>query len=224
MAMTDLDSIIWQDVGRDDHLQIKKLLRVTHLQILHSVNNLTVDVYDNAIYNHVLVIDGNQTCNITINLRGTNARVNLWGLILSKTRTPKLTTTINHQATSGTSSQDYRFVLADSSNPQIEANLNILANKKFNNASQFCRALLLDNSSRLHAKPWLRIMNNEVACSHGVASGPPNEAELNYLLSRGLTVKMASTMLAHAFIAPIIAQLTTKDLQNQTLLKLSNLM
>ena len=48
------------------------------------------------------------------------------------------------------------------------------------------RNLILDDGARSESLPQLRIETDDVACSHGSATGGPREDELFYLMSRGL--------------------------------------
>lgn len=48
------------------------------------------------------------------------------------------------------------------------------------------RNLILDDGARAESSPQLRIETDDVACSHGSATGGPREDELFYLMSRGL--------------------------------------
>jgi len=48
------------------------------------------------------------------------------------------------------------------------------------------RNLILDDGARAESLPQLRIETDDVACSHGSATGGPREDELFYLMSRGL--------------------------------------
>lgn len=75
-------------------------------------------------------------------------------------------------------------------------------------------ALLLSRTAEADAIPNLEIHNHDVKCSHGSTIGKVNEAQLFYLMSRGICEKDAIDILVTGFFNPVIEQL---DAQMQKL-------
>ena len=67
-------------------------------------------------------------------------------------------------------------------------------------AGQVFRNLLLSPSSRAEAIPELEVLANEVAAAHGAASAPINKEQLHYLMSRGLSKEVATSMIVEGFL------------------------
>jgi Fe-S cluster assembly protein SufB len=70
-----------------------------------------------------------------------------------------------------------------------------------------CDALILDNRSRTDTYPTNIINENDVSLGHEASVSKVNEAQLNYLMSRGLTAEEASAMIVSGFIEPIVKEL-----------------
>ena len=59
---------------------------------------------------------------------------------------------------------------------------------------------MLSPSSRAEAIPELEVLANEVAAAHGAASAPINKEQLHYLMSRGLSKEVATSMIVEGFL------------------------
>ena len=66
------------------------------------------------------------------------------------------------------------------------------------------RNLVLDDGARAESLPQLRIETDDVACSHGSATGGPREDELFYLMSRGLDRDSARRLLVLGHLGSVL--------------------
>ena len=71
------------------------------------------------------------------------------------------------------------------------------------------RNLLLDDGARAESLPQLKIDQDDVACSHGSATGGPREDELFYLMSRGLDAASASETIALGHLGSVLDRART---------------
>lgn len=71
---------------------------------------------------------------------------------------------------------------------------------------QLSKGILLGEEAQFNSKPELAIHNDNVECSHGVASGALDEGALFYLAARGLKEKKAQQILLQAFIAELVGE------------------
>ena len=67
--------------------------------------------------------------------------------------------------------------------------------------------LLLSNTATIDAQPELEIYADDVKCSHGATVGDLDEDSLFYLISRGIDMQQARSMLMQAFFQGLIDQL-----------------
>ena len=62
------------------------------------------------------------------------------------------------------------------------------------------RILLLSDQARAEAVPDLEILTDDVVCSHAVSLSRPDERQLFYLMSRGLSKKKAEKLIVDGFL------------------------
>jgi Fe-S cluster assembly protein SufB len=70
-----------------------------------------------------------------------------------------------------------------------------------------CDALLLDDESRSDTYPYIEIDNEDVTIGHEASVSKVGEAQLFYLMSRGLSEDEATTMVVSGFIEPLVKEL-----------------
>jgi Fe-S cluster assembly protein SufB len=70
-----------------------------------------------------------------------------------------------------------------------------------------CDALLLDDESRSDTYPYIEIDNEDVTIGHEASVSKVGEAQLFYLMSRGLSEEEATTMVVSGFIEPLVKEL-----------------
>ncbi|QMS84446.1 SufD family Fe-S cluster assembly protein [Candidatus Xianfuyuplasma coldseepsis] len=92
-------------------------------------------------------------------------------------------------------------------------------NMKRSVARQSNRGIVLGNDSRLDANPLLLIDEYDVEASHGAAIGKIDEEQLYYLMSRGLTLKVAERLIISGFLSPVLRILSTDALRNDFIQK-----
>ncbi|MGB3717479.1 MAG: Fe-S cluster assembly protein SufB [Candidatus Promineifilaceae bacterium] len=70
-----------------------------------------------------------------------------------------------------------------------------------------CDALLLDDQSRSDTYPYIEIDEDDVTIGHEASVSKIGEEQLFYMMSRGLSEEMASTMIVNGFIEPLVKEL-----------------
>jgi len=70
-----------------------------------------------------------------------------------------------------------------------------------------CDALLLDPESRSDTYPYIEVDAQDVALGHEATVSKVGEAQLFYLMSRGLSEEEATTMVVSGFIEPLVKEL-----------------
>ena len=74
------------------------------------------------------------------------------------------------------------------------------------------RNLVLSDGAKVHSVPNLEILTDDLQCGHGSSSGPPDEDQLYYLMSRGLPQDRAERLLVRGFFDEILSKLATPQL------------
>ena len=74
------------------------------------------------------------------------------------------------------------------------------------------RNLVLSDGAKVHSVPNLEILTDDLQCGHGSSSGPPDEEQLYYLMSRGLPRDRAERLLVRGFFDEILSNLAVPQL------------
>ena len=106
-------------------------------------------------------------------------------------------------------------VLSDAGQYDMWANGNILKGCFEAQSHQATRVLTLGKGHKANVTPLLLIDENNVKASHALSIGQPDEDQLYYLQSRGLTVKQALGLLSVGYFMPVIQMVKDEALRVQ---------
>jgi len=143
----------------------------------------------------------NRSGTITFEITHENASVRIFGIYEGKVGEKfSLTTKQIHSTPNASSHLVVKSVLWD--NAQLEHNGSIIIEKGCDKSGAVfeSRHLLMGEKSQAMAKPQLEILAEDVSCSHAVATSPPNELLLHYLLSRGISFSKGKKLIAKGFL------------------------
>ena len=118
-----------------------------------------------------------------------------------------LTSFIDHAAPHTLSDSVVRMVLDESARGVFQGKVLVRPDSQKVDGNQLAKALLLSRSAEADIKPELEIYADDVKCSHGAAVGELDEAQLFYLMTRGLSKAEARQLLIQAFFAEILERL-----------------
>lgn len=74
------------------------------------------------------------------------------------------------------------------------------------------RNLVLSDRAKVHSVPNLEILTDDLQCGHGSSSGPLDEEQLYYLMSRGLPRDRAERLLVRGFFDEVLSGLAVLPL------------
>ncbi len=124
---------------------------------------------------------------------------------------------IVHIGQHAVSNQEAKNILENDSRGIFDALIKVEQSAKYTKAHQNSKAILLDESCYMAAKPQLEIYIDELEASHGSTTGQLDEKQLFYLRSRGISEIEARKMLVVAFANTLIDQI--KDSRHQETVK-----
>ena len=78
-------------------------------------------------------------------------------------------------------------------------------------ASQLSKNLLLSSNGRINASPKLKIIADDVKCSHGATISQLEEEQIFYLQSRGINKDKANSLLIKGFCEEITNDIKFRD-------------
>ena len=149
---------------------------------------------------------------VNAKLVGRGAKLNVIGaFLLANNDEVRVEINIDHVATDTTSDTVIKSVLSDRAVGGFFGLVKIL--KGARNTNTFFRedALLLSGNAKAEAVPSLEIDENEVKAGHASTVGPVDPEMLFYLLSRGITQKIAKKLIVQGYIDVVSRQLPEKE-------------
>ena len=122
-------------------------------------------------------------------------------------------TLIDHASPHCSSNETYKGVLDGKSRAVFNGEIIVRADARLSDAHQLNKNLVLSDEALIWTKPRLRILNNDVRCTHGATVGMLDEDALFYLRSRGLDARGARALLVYAFVSDILATIKARPLR-----------
>ncbi len=141
-------------------------------------------------------------------LAGEGAEAGIYGFAAGGGRRHFDHRTVHDHAAGRTSSDiDFKVVLAGRARSAYTGLIRIAPGAAGAEAYQENRNLLLSRGARADSIPELEILTDDVRCTHGSATGPVDEEQIFYLLSRGLSREEAVRLVVTGFLAPALSRL-----------------
>lgn len=91
----------------------------------------------------------------------------------------------------------------------------ILKNSKHSDAQQESRILMLSDEARADTNPILLIDEYELTAGHAASISRVDEAQLYYLMSRGLEKKQAERLVIRGFLGSVLSAISVKEVRDQ---------
>jgi Fe-S cluster assembly scaffold protein SufB len=139
--------------------------------------------------------------NINIKLTGCAAFTTVQSILFCAGR-DRLTSTLNiqHLAEQTNSDISTKCVLADQARLIYSGLVTIDTGAINAQGAQRADALLLSEQTHVNLAPQLKILEKNASCSHGASISGLDQSKLYYLMSRGLTRKLAMELAARGFL------------------------
>ncbi len=197
-------------------VEVGELAELTHLRLhQHSRAASQVETWvvrqgaGSRYSQHLLALGGRLLrSNLRLVLEGQNAECRLDGLFLADCdRQVDLHTQVTHHGAATVTIQDYRGIATGRGRGALNGRITVLPTARGANASQSSRNLLLTPLAEINARPQLEIQVDDVQCRHGATIGTLDEAQLFYLVSRGLDPDAARALLTFAFCQDLVGRL-----------------
>jgi Fe-S cluster assembly protein SufD len=112
----------------------------------------------------------------------------------------KIQVNVDHQNIETKSKIIVKGIVDDSASIDFNGLVKIEKGSKGSNAWLSANLLLLSDSAKGRAVPALEILENDVKAGHATTIGKINDAELFYLMSRGLSKAKATDLIVQGFL------------------------
>jgi Fe-S cluster assembly protein SufD len=141
---------------------------------------------------------------VEVHLDAPGARTELTGInVTGGHQRHDTVVTVDHAAPRCTSSQRFTGVVDDHGRGSFSGEIIVQPGTTATDAHQSSRNLVLDPNAEADARPWLRILADDVRCTHGATVGRLDEDALHYLRSRGISLAATRAMLIDAFLRDV---------------------
>ena len=117
-----------------------------------------------------------------------------------------------HNAGNAVSDLLYKNALLDNSRTIFSGLIKVAEGAQQTDAYQTNRNLLLDPTADANSLPGLEILANDVRCSHGATTGNVDEAELFYMMQRGISRRVAMQLMVFGFFEEVIEKIDSDEL------------
>ncbi len=119
---------------------------------------------------------------------------------------------VTHQGPRTTSDIFLKGAVADEAQAVWTGLMRIENPARGTSAFETNRNLVLSDRSKVHSVPNLEILTDDLQCGHGSSSGPLDEEQLYYLMSRGLPRDRAERLVIQGFFDEILSDLAVSEL------------
>ena len=205
-------------VKENAHLTYSGISNFNILSVVSVVRNAFVKRYGNAKYNIAEINDGTLESRTNIYLEEQYASATTKTVaITNKEQDANIRQLVEHNAPDTEGFIENYGVSNNNSTLIFEGIGKINKNMKRSVARQSNKGIVLGRKSRLDANPLLLIDEYDVVASHGAAIGKIDDEQLYYLMSRGLTLKVAERLIISGFLSPILQVLSTDALKEEFL-------
>jgi Fe-S cluster assembly protein SufD len=112
------------------------------------------------------------------------------------------------------SNELYKGIVGDNASGVFNGKIFVRQDAQKTNAFQSNKNVLLSDTASVNTKPQLEIFADDVKCSHGCTVGQLNEEGMFYLRSRGISEKIARSLLLHAFALDVLEQIKPEPIRD----------
>ena len=147
-------------------------------------------------------------------IEGSNSHLKLYGLTVADgSQHVDNNTTIDHAVPYCDSTELYKGVYGDKSTGVFGGTIIVRPGAQKTNAMQSNNAVLLSELATFNTRPQLKIWADDVKCSLGATLGQIDEQALFYLMTRGISRKIALAMVTHAFVCEVFKGISEPELR-----------
>lgn len=165
---------------------------------------------DSSLASFNVMVGGNRSkIGIESDMHSDGAEVKLYGLVAA---TGEQVLDVNSfqrlDGKGGTSDLLYLSALYEAARAVYYGVIRVEPTSSGSGSYQECRNMLLSDRASAHPIPVLEILTNDVVrCGHGATAGALDEADLFYIMSRGLTKSAAEQLLVRGFFQRVINEI-----------------
>ncbi len=172
----------------------------------------------------LVVCSGSEKRELTIELAGVGAAVQVYGLFFgTDSDIIELSVAVTHAVPHTTSEILLIGALAGRAEASVKGSIVIAPGAEKSDGREEIKTLLLSPEARIRTIPELKILNNDVKCSHAVATTHIDEEKKFYLESRGMNEAEAVQAVIAGHFALLLDRAADEGLRTDIVKKINSL-
>ena len=152
--------------------------------------------------------------NTNVVMEAANSEAHLYGLYFGQGKTHIDNHTVVDNAEPNCQSNEfYKGIMDGQSSGVFNGKIFVRKDAQKTNAYQSNKNILLSDTASVNTKPQLEIFADDVKCSHGCTVGQLDEEGLFYLRSRGISEKVAMSLLLHGYTMDVLEKIKSPSIR-----------
>ncbi|MEN8224311.1 MAG: Fe-S cluster assembly protein SufD [Bacteroidota bacterium] len=161
---------------------------------------------DSSLKSNAITLNGGLIRNYThTTLDGEGASAEVYGVyLMDKTQHVDNQVFIDHAKPNCYSNELFKGILDEDASAVFNGHVLVRKDAQKTNAFQNNKNILMSDTAKVNAKPFLEIYADDVKCSHGATVGQLDPEAMFYLRSRGICEANARLLLLYAFAGEVV--------------------
>lgn len=203
-------------IGENAQLDNYKLQNLNDDSSLLNTNTVK-QLANSRLQTHTISFNGGKIRNnIHVDIDGEGAECNLYGLYLvDKKQHVDNQLKVNHNVPNCNSNEKFKGIIDNESTAVFNGHVYVAPNAQKTNAYQNCNNIILTDTAKVNAMPFLEIYADDVKCSHGSTIGQLDQDAMFYMQQRGISKENARMLLMYAFAAEISNNIAIEPLRER---------
>jgi len=170
---------------------------------------------DSSLKSNAITLNGGLIRNFTNTvLDGEGASAEIYGVyLMDGTQHVDNQVVVDHAKPNCYSEELFKGILDDESSAAFNGHILVRKDAQQTNAFQNNKNILMTDTARANAKPFLEIYADDVKCSHGATVGQLDPEAMFYLRQRGICEANARLLLLYAFAGEIVDKVSIEALK-----------
>ncbi|MBW3558530.1 MAG: Fe-S cluster assembly protein SufD, partial [Proteobacteria bacterium] len=195
------------EIALEPGARLERVVLADEPETAVSVSTADVRLSPGASYAQTVLTSGARLQRLETHVRhpGAGAAVRLDGVyVLAGARHADLTTAVDHEGETGTTSQLTKGAVRDTARGVFQGRITVREGADGTDARMGHHALILSDRAEVDAKPELEIWADDVSCAHGNTVGSLDQDALFYARARGMDEATAKALLTEAFLGEVL--------------------
>jgi Fe-S cluster assembly protein SufD len=192
------------------------------LQNLNNHSSLVNSIWfrqmkDSSLKSNAITLNGGTIRNYTHTvLDGEGASAEIYGVyLMDSTQHVDNQVFVDHAKPNCYSNELFKGILDEEASAVFNGHVLVRQDAQQTNAYQNNKNILMTDTAKVNAKPFLEIYADDVKCSHGATVGQLDPEAMFYLQQRGICEANARLLLLYAFAGEIVEKINIQALRSR---------